>query len=61
MIIDFKTLQKTIKGSSVQKPISGTLLGHAAGEPFDKHVYAAIKKTVSQKHFSPIRIFEFFI
>jgi len=43
MIIDFKALQKTIKGSSVQKPISGTLSGHAAGEPFDKHVYSAIK------------------
>ncbi len=44
MIIDFNALQKTIKKSAVQKPISGTLSGHAAGEPFDKHVYSAIKK-----------------
>lgn len=51
MIIDFKALQKTIKGSSVQKPISGTLSGHAAGEPFDKHVYSAIKKQFPKNTF----------
>ena len=51
MIIDFKTLQKNIKGSSVQKPISGTLSGHAAGEPFDKHVYSAIKKQFPKNTF----------
>ncbi len=51
MIIDFKALQKTIKGCSVQKPISGTLSGHAAGEPFDKHVYSAIKKQFPKNTF----------
>ena len=51
MIIDFKALQKTIKGSSVQKPLSGTLSGHAAGEPFDKHVYSAIKKQFPKNTF----------
>jgi hypothetical protein len=33
-----------VKGTSVPKPLSGTLSGHAAGEPFDKHVYTEIKK-----------------
>ncbi len=51
MIIDFKALQKNIKGSSVQKPISGTLSGHATGEPFDKHVYNAIKKQLPKNTF----------
>jgi len=51
MIIDFKSLQKTIKDSSVQKPISGTLSGHAAGEPFDKYVYSAIKKQFPKNTF----------
>jgi len=44
MIVNYEKLIKTIKGTSVPKPISGTLSGHAAGEPFDKHVYAEIKK-----------------
>ena len=43
MIIDFRALQKTIKGSSVQKPISGTLSGHAAGEPFDDMITKFVK------------------
>jgi len=51
MLIDYNTLQKTIKGSSVPKPVSGTLSGHAAGEPFDKHVYKAIKKQFPQNTF----------
>ncbi len=51
MIIDYKILQKTIKGSSVPKPVSGTLSGHAAGEPFDKHVYSAIKKQFPKNTF----------
>jgi type II restriction enzyme len=44
MIINYKELSRKIKGTSVPKPLSGTLSGHAAGEPFDKHVYATIKK-----------------
>tara|TARA_Y100000590_G_scaffold289420_1_gene325795 strand:- start:359 stop:643 length:285 start_codon:yes stop_codon:yes gene_type:complete len=31
-------------GTSVPKPLSGTLSGHVAGEPFDKHVYNHLKK-----------------
>lgn len=31
-------------GQKVSKPVSGTLSGHAAGEPFDKLVYSLIKK-----------------
>jgi len=45
MIVDFKDLVTKIKDTSVPKPLSGTLSGHAAGEPFDKHVYHEIKKT----------------
>lgn len=44
MIVKYSNLIKKIKGSFVLKPLSGTLSGHAAGEPFDKHVYTAIKK-----------------
>jgi hypothetical protein len=44
MNINYTELIKKIKGTSVPKPLSGTLSGHAAGEPFDKHVYAEIKK-----------------
>ena len=43
-ITDFKKIKKNIIGTSVSKPLSGTLSGHAAGEPFDKHVYKEIKK-----------------
>lgn len=31
-------LKEEMVGKGVPKPISGTLSGHAAGEPFDKHV-----------------------
>jgi len=51
MIVNYINLIKKIKGSSVPKPLSGTLSGHAAGEPFDKHVYAAIKKQFPKNTF----------
>ncbi|MFV0553422.1 MAG: HincII family type II restriction endonuclease [Mangrovibacterium sp.] len=44
MIVDYKNLSKAVNGTSVPKPLSGTLSGHAAGEPFDKHVYVEIQK-----------------
>ncbi len=50
-IINYKSLNKSLIGSKVQKPVSGTLSGHAAGEPFDKFVYAAIKKQCPGKTF----------
>ena len=37
-MVDFKALLKSMKGATVPKPLSGTLSGHAAGEPFDKAV-----------------------
>ncbi len=37
-IVNYKELENKIIGSSVPKPVSGTLSGHAAGEPFDKHI-----------------------
>lgn len=51
MNVDYKKLCKTIKGSSISKPLSGTLSGHATGEPFDKHVYAEIKKQFPKNTF----------
>lgn len=36
--MDIGFLKNTLLGHTVDKPISGTLSGHAAGEPFDKHV-----------------------
>ncbi|MDR2065184.1 MAG: HincII family type II restriction endonuclease [Prevotellaceae bacterium] len=44
MTVNYNELSKKIKGTFVAKPLSGTLSGHAAGEPFDKHVYEEIKK-----------------
>lgn len=51
MLVDYKNLITKIKGTSVPKPISGTLSGHAAGEPFDKHVYSEIKKQYPENTF----------
>jgi type II restriction enzyme len=51
MIVDYKSLCKNIKGTSVPKPLSGTLSGHAAGESFDKHVYTEIKKQFPKSTF----------
>jgi len=44
MFVNYDNLRSKIIGTSVPKPLSGTLPGHAAGEPFDKHVYAKIKE-----------------
>ena len=51
MNVDYLELIKKVKGSSVPKPLSGTLSGHAAGEPFDKHVYNEIKKQLPKNTF----------
>ena len=37
-------LEKDLLNTKVDKPTSGTLSGHAAGEPFDKHVEILLKK-----------------
>ncbi|MCD4794814.1 MAG: HincII family type II restriction endonuclease [Bacteroidales bacterium] len=50
-MVNFKKLQKKIIGTSVPKPVSGTLSGHAVGEPFDKHVYKEIKKQFPKQTF----------
>ena len=50
-IVNYENLLKTIIGSSVPKPISGTLSGHAAGEPFDKHVYSKLKNVFPKRTF----------
>jgi type II restriction enzyme len=49
--VNYSALAKKIKGTSVSKPLSGTLSGHAAGEPFDKHVYSEIKKQLPKNTF----------
>ena len=51
MNVNYIELIKKVKGSSVPKPLSGTLSGHAAGEPFDKHVYNEIKKQLPKNTF----------
>jgi Restriction endonuclease HincII len=43
-LVNYLALISKVKNTSVPKPLSGTLSGHAAGEPFDKHVYKEIKK-----------------
>lgn len=51
MFVNYENLKKAIIDTNVPKPLSGTLSGHAAGEPFDKHVYAEIKKQFPTKTF----------
>jgi type II restriction enzyme len=51
MIVDYSNLKKKVKGATIPKPLSGTLSGHAAGEPFDKHVYKEIKKQFPKETF----------
>ena len=51
MFIDYEKLARKMISASVPKPLSGTLSGHAAGEPFDKNVYSEIKKQYPGKTF----------
>jgi hypothetical protein len=51
MNVNYTELIKNVKGTFVQKPLSGTLSGHSAGEPFDKHVYSEIKKQLPNNTF----------
>lgn len=44
MNVNYDVLAKELQGITIPKPLLGTLSGHAAGEPFDKYVYAEIKK-----------------
>lgn len=44
MNVDLQFLNEKLIGTTVPKPRSGTLSGHAAGEPFDKHVFKIIKE-----------------
>lgn len=44
MTINIDFLKTELINTAVEKPRSGTLSGHAAGEPFDRHVYAKIKQ-----------------
>lgn len=50
-LVDYPLLIESLKGATVPRPVSGTLSGHAAGEPFDKHVYAEIKKQLPDNTF----------
>lgn len=51
MFVNYDSLIQQLVGKSVPKPLSGTLSGHAAGEPFDKFVYEEIKKQFPQNTF----------
>jgi type II restriction enzyme len=51
MLVDYEKLKDSVINSSIPKPLSGTLSGHSAGEPFDKYVYSEIKKQFPQKTF----------
>ncbi len=49
--INISFLKKAMVNRRVPKPASGTLSGHAAGEPFDKLVYQLIKEKYPNKTF----------
>lgn len=50
-IVNYKKLINELVEKKVPKPISGTLSGHAAGEPFDKHVYQILKNKYNDNVF----------
>lgn len=43
-MLDIAQLEKHLLRKTIPVPVSGTLSGHAAGEPFDKWVYQEVKK-----------------
>jgi hypothetical protein len=49
--INIQSLVEDLVNTTVQKPVSGTLSGHAAGEPFDKHVFQFVKKLYANETF----------
>jgi len=51
MNINIDSLKHDLLDTTVPKPLSGTLSGHAAGEPFDKHVFEFIKEKYSDDTF----------
>ena len=51
MKIDILSLKLDLVNTTVPKPVSGTLSGHAAGEPFDKHVYKFVKAKYPEETF----------
>lgn len=51
MLVNYNKLKDAVINTSVPKPLSGTLSGHSAGEPFDKHVYSEIKRQFPDKTF----------
>lgn len=51
MTINYNKLLCELKGQYIIKPLSGTLSGHAAGEPFDKFVNKYLKKEYPNKVF----------
>ena len=50
-MVNYCEIRKKLLGCKIPKPVSSTLSGHAAGEPFDKHVYKEIKKLFPKKTF----------
>ena len=51
MHVNYPALIASIKGTSVPKPLSGILSGHAAGAPFEKQAYNEIKKQFPKNTF----------
>lgn len=43
MHLDYDNIITQIKGKTIPRPPMSTLSGHAAGEPFEKHVYSILK------------------
>ena len=59
MRVNYAEVIGELKGESVRKPLSGTLFGHAAGEPFDKHVYKILKSKYKKKTFRQFEYLNF--
>lgn len=49
MLYNYNLLVENLISKHIQRPISGALAGHAAGEPFDKLVYSEIKRIFTKE------------
>ncbi|MBN2826270.1 MAG: HincII family type II restriction endonuclease [Campylobacterales bacterium] len=58
-LVDYKELKSKMIGAKIPKPLSGTLSGHSAGEPFDKHVYKLIQSIFPQETFRQFEYLNF--
>lgn len=53
MKLNYSEIKKLIVNTTVPAPLSGTLAGHAAGEPFEKNVLKKVKELYPSNTYKP--------